>query len=129
QLGLSALVTIGGDGSLSIGPQFHQIGIPVVCVPKKIHKDLGRTQWTFGFDSAVACATDALDRLHTTAESHSRVMVLEVMGRYAGWIALDAGVAGGADVILIPEIPFTFESICEKINERAAQGKKFTLVV
>ena len=129
QLGLQALVAIGGDGSLTIAQQLHEHGIPIVGVPKTIDNDLMGTKMTFGFDSAVACATDALDRLHTTAESHSRIMVLEVMGRYAGWIALYAGVAGGADVILIPEIPFTFESICAKINERAAQGKKFTLVV
>ena len=129
QLGLSALVTIGGDGSLSIGQQFHEYGIPIVGVPKTIDNDLEGTLWTFGFDSAVACATDAVDRLHTTAESHGRVMVLEVMGRYAGWIALFAGVAGGADVILIPEIPFNYESVCEKIREREGLGKHFTIVV
>jgi 6-phosphofructokinase 1 len=129
QLGLSALVTIGGDGSLSIGLQFHEYGIPVVGVPKTIDNDLEATLWTFGFDSAVACATDAIDRLHTTAESHSRIMVLEVMGRYAGWIALYAGVAGGADVILIPEIPFSYDRVCEKIKEREGAGKKFTIVI
>ena len=96
---------------------------------KTIDNDLEGTMMTFGFDSAVACATDALDRLHTTAESHNRVMILEVMGRYAGWIAVYAGVAGGGDVILIPEIPFTYESICAKIRERETQGKHFTLVV
>jgi 6-phosphofructokinase 1 len=101
----------------------------LVGVPKTIDNDLAGTVMTFGFDSAVACATDALDRLHTTAESHKRVMVLEVMGRYAGWIALYAGVAGGADVILIPEIPFTYEKICEKIRERETHGREFTLVV
>ena len=129
QLGLSALVTIGGDGSLSIAEQFHEYGIPIVGVPKTIDNDLEGTLWTFGFDSAVACATDALDRLHTTAESHRRVMVLEVMGRYAGWIALFAGVAGGADVILIPEMPFNYGSICGKIQEREDAGKHFTIVV
>jgi 6-phosphofructokinase 1 len=129
ELGLSALVTIGGDGSLSIAQQFHEYGIPIIGVPKTIDNDLEGTLWTFGFDSAVACATDAIDRLHTTAESHNRVMVLEVMGRYAGWIALYAGVAGGADVILIPEIPFTFESVCAKIRERENLGKHFTIVV
>jgi 6-phosphofructokinase 1 len=98
-------------------------------VPKTIDNDLHGTIMTFGFDSAVACATDALDRLHTTAESHNRVMVLEVMGRYAGWIALYAGVAGGADVILIPEIPFSYESVCAKIKERESRGKRFTIVV
>jgi ATP-dependent phosphofructokinase / diphosphate-dependent phosphofructokinase len=128
-LGLEALVTIGGDGSLSIAQQMHEHGIPVVGVPKTIDNDLVGTLMTFGFDSAVACATDALDRLHTTAESHNRVMVLEVMGRYAGWIALYAGVAGGGDVILIPEIPFSYNSLCAKIKERESQGKLFTLVV
>jgi len=100
-----------------------------VGVPKTIDNDLEGTVMTFGFDSAVACATDALDRLHTTAESHNRIMVLEVMGRYAGWIALYAGVAGGADVILIPEIPFIYDSICVKIQEREMAEKHFTLVV
>jgi len=127
-LGLHALVSIGGDGSLSIAQQFYEYGIPIVGVPKTIDNDLAATIMTFGFDSAVACATDALDRLHTTAESHQRVMVLEVMGRYAGWIAIYAGVAGGADVILIPEIPFTYESICAKIAEREQAGKHFTIV-
>jgi ATP-dependent phosphofructokinase / diphosphate-dependent phosphofructokinase len=129
ELGLSALVTIGGDGSLSIAQQFHEHGIPIVGVPKTIDNDLDGTLWTFGFDSAVACATDAIDRLHTTAESHGRVMVLEVMGRYAGWIAMYAGVAGGADVILIPEIPFSYESIVTKIKQRELLGKHFTIVV
>jgi 6-phosphofructokinase len=128
-LGLSALISIGGDGSLSIAQQMHEHGIPIIGVPKTIDNDLEGTLLTFGFDSAVACATDALDRLHTTAESHNRVMVLEVMGRYAGWIALYAGIAGGADVILIPENPFTYDSICTKIREREAKGKNFTLVV
>jgi phosphofructokinase-like protein len=128
-LGLFALVCIGGDGTLSIAQQMLEHGIPVVGVPKTIDNDLEGTLFTFGFDSAVSSATDALDRLHTTAESHDRVMVLEVMGRYAGWIALYAGVAGGADVILIPEIPFSYESVCAKINERENLGKKFTIVV
>lgn len=128
-LGLFALISIGGDGSLSIAQQLFEYGIPVVGVPKTIDNDLEGTLFTFGFDSAVGCATDALDRLHTTAESHNRVMVLEVMGRYAGWIALYAGVAGGADVILIPEIPFSYESIGEKIHEREGLGKKFTIVI
>ncbi len=128
-LGLSALVTIGGDGSLSIAQQLFEHGIPVVGVPKTIDNDLAATVMTFGFDSAVACATEALDRLHTTAESHERVMVLEVMGRYAGWIAIYAGIAGGADVILIPEIPFSYESVCAKIAEREQTGRHFTIVV
>ena len=128
-LGIFALVSIGGDGSLTIAQQMHEHGVPVVGVPKTIDNDLAGTMMTFGFDSAVACATDALDRLHTTAESHNRVMVLEVMGRYAGWIALYAGVAGGADVVLIPEVPFYYDRVCAKIRERESQGKKFTLVV
>ena len=103
--------------------------MPVVGVPKTIDNDLEGTVMTFGFDSAVACATDALDRLHTTAESHDRVMVLEVMGRYAGWIALYAGVAGGADVILIPEIPFSYESICAKIARARERGQALHAVI
>jgi 6-phosphofructokinase 1 len=128
-LGLHAIVSIGGDGSLSIAQQMHEFGIPIIGVPKTIDNDLEGTLFTFGFDSAVACATDALDRLRTTAESHNRVLVLEVMGRYAGWIALYAGVAGGADVILLPEVPFLYDSICKKIREREDQGKHFTLVI
>jgi 6-phosphofructokinase 1 len=127
-LDVHALVSIGGDGSLSIGQQLYEHGVPLVGVPKTIDNDLEGTLMTFGFDSAVACATDALDRLHTTAESHDRVMVLEVMGRYAGWIALFAGVAGGADVILIPEIPFQYDRVCAKIQAREQLGKRFTLV-
>jgi phosphofructokinase-like protein len=129
ELGLIGLVSIGGDGSLTIAQQMHQHGIPIVGVPKTIDNDLAATTMTFGFDSAVACATEALDRLHSTAESHRRVMVLEVMGRYAGWIAIYAGLAGGADVILIPEIPFDYERICQKVAEREAAGKHFTIVV
>lgn len=129
QLGLAGLICIGGDGSLAIAQQFHEFGIPVVGVPKTIDNDLSATAYTFGFDSAVACATDALDRLHTTAAAHERVMVLEVMGRHAGWIALHAGIAGGGDVILIPEIPWTFEHVCHKVLDRETMGKKFTLVV
>jgi len=129
KLGISALVSVGGDGSLTIAQQMHEAGIPIVGVPKTIDNDLAATTTTFGFDSAVACATDALDRLHTTAESHNRVMVLEVMGRYAGWIAIYAGLAGGADVILIPEIPFQYESICRAVMAREAKGKRFTLVI
>jgi 6-phosphofructokinase 1 len=129
KLGLTALVAIGGDGSLSIAQQMFEAGIPVVGVPKTIDNDVAGTMLTFGYDSAVACATDALDRLHTTAESHQRVMLLEVMGRYAGWIAMSAGMAGGADVILIPEIPFTYESICAQIAEREARGRHFTIIV
>ncbi len=129
QLGLEGLICVGGDGSLGVAQQFHENGVPVVGVPKTIDNDLSSTAFTFGFFSAVFCATDALDRLHTTAASHERVMVLEVMGRHAGWIALYAGTAGGGDVILIPEIPWTFESVCQAVIEREQRGKKFTLVV
>jgi 6-phosphofructokinase 1 len=129
QLGLSGLICIGGDGSLAVAQQFHEFGIPVIGVPKTIDNDLSATAYTFGFDSAVACATDALDRLHTTAAAHERIMVLEVMGRHAGWIALHAGIAGGGDVILIPEIPWQFEHVCHKILDRETHGKRFTLVV
>src|SRR6186997_3349390 len=129
QLNISGLICIGGDGSLAVAQQFHEQGIPVVGVPKTIDNDLSSTAFTFGFFSAVFCGTDALDRLHTTAASHERVMVLEVMGRHAGWIALYAGVAGGGDVILIPEIPWTFDSVCQAIITRENRGKKFTLIV
>jgi phosphofructokinase-like protein len=129
KLGLRALVVVGGDGSLTSAQQLFEHGVPVVGVPKTIDNDLEATAMTFGFDSAVACATDALDRLRTTAESHDRVMVLEVMGRYTGWIAVTAGISGGGDVILIPEIPFNFESVCAKVADREREGKHFTLVV
>ena len=128
-LGLGALVSFGGDGSLSIALQMHEYGIPIVGVPKTIDNDVSGTVLTFGFVSAIDCVTLAIDKLHTTAESHDRVMVVEVMGRYAGWIALYGGIAGGADVILIPEIPFSYDSIVAKIQEREAQGKHFTMVV
>ncbi|HVA95956.1 MAG TPA: ATP-dependent 6-phosphofructokinase [Candidatus Dormibacteraeota bacterium] len=129
KLGLDAVVVIGGDGTLTIARDLGRLGIPIVGVPKTIDNDLSATEVTFGFDTALHVATDAIDRLHTTAESHGRVMVIEVMGRNAGWIALHSGIAGGADVILIPEIPFTIETVCEKLRERAATGKKFSLVV
>jgi 6-phosphofructokinase 1 len=128
-LNLSALVCLGGDGTLTTAQQLHEFGLPVIGIPKTIDNDLDCTDYTFGFDSAVACATDAVDRLHTTAESHNRVIVLEVMGRYSGWIALYAGVAGGADAILIPEIPFRYESIQGRIRERESHGKLFALIV
>lgn len=128
QVGIEALVVIGGDGSLRIGSELGK-SIPVVAVPKTIDNDIPGTERTFGFDTAVSVATEALDRLHTTAESHHRVMVLEVMGRYAGWIALHAGLAGGADGILIPEIPFTMDSILDMISERKKRGKSFSLIV
>ncbi|HEV3486837.1 MAG TPA: ATP-dependent 6-phosphofructokinase, partial [Vicinamibacterales bacterium] len=129
ELKLDALIVIGGDGTLGIAHQFHQRGIPIVGVPKTIDNDIAETTITFGFDSAVAFATEAIDRLHTTAEAHHRIMVVEVMGRYAGWIALYAGVAGGADVILIPEIPFDLEKIAARIRAREALGARFHIVV
>jgi ATP-dependent phosphofructokinase / diphosphate-dependent phosphofructokinase len=129
KMSIRGLVSIGGDGSLSIAQQLFEGGVPIVGVPKTIDNDLRGTSFTFGFDSAVACATDALDRLHTTAESHNRVIVLEVMGRYAGWIAIYAGVAGGADVILIPEIPFTYDSVCAKVRQREQDGRHFTIII
>jgi ATP-dependent phosphofructokinase / diphosphate-dependent phosphofructokinase len=129
KLGLRALICVGGDGSLTIAQHLFEQGVPLVGVPKTIDNDLEATVITFGFDSAVACATDALDRLRTTAQSHDRVIVLEVMGRYAGWIAAHSGIAGGGDVILIPEIPFDYDRVCAAIGEREARGKRFTLVV
>lgn len=128
-LGAEALIIVGGDGSLKIGKELFAKGVPVIGIPKTIDNDLLSTDITFGFDTALVTATEAIDKLHTTAESHHRVMVLEVMGRYAGWIALEAGLAGGADVILIPEIPFTYERVCAKILERRDAGKKFSIVV
>jgi phosphofructokinase-like protein len=128
RLKMDALVAIGGDGTLRIANDFFKLGMNVVGVPKTIDNDLSATEVTFGFDTALHVATDALDRLHTTAESHHRVMVIEVMGRDAGWIALHSGLAGGADVILIPEIPFTIENICGKVREREIAGRKFSLV-
>lgn len=128
-LGLDALVVIGGDGSLSIARKLFEKGIPLVGVPKTIDNDLSGTVITFGFDTAVSTATDALDKLHSTAKSHQRVMVVEVMGRYAGWIALNSGVSGGADIILIPEIPFKIEKVCEKVLERYRKKKNFCIIV
>src|SRR5579862_3433436 len=129
RLGIDGLIVIGGDGTLTIAHEFAKLGVNVVGVPKTIDNDLSATEVTFGFDTALHVATDAIDRLHTTAESHSRVMVVEVMGRDAGWIALHSGLAGGADVILIPEIPFTIETICEAIQKREKAGRSFCLVV
>src|ERR1700733_13487088 len=120
ELGIHALIAIGGDGSLTTALQLHEERIPVIGVPKTIDNDLEATAMTFGFDSAVACVADALDRLHTTASSHKRAMVIEVMGRHAGWIALYGGLAGGADIILIPEIPFDHEKIAETVRKRDA---------
>ena len=129
RMGIDALVVIGGDGTLHIANQFAKLGMNVVGVPKTIDNDLKATEITFGFDTALHVATDAIDRLHTTAESHHRVMLVEVMGRTAGWIALHSGIAGGADVILIPEIPFTIENICESVKKREAAGRDFCLIV
>jgi ATP-dependent phosphofructokinase / diphosphate-dependent phosphofructokinase len=128
-LGLDAIIAIGGDGSMRIANRLAEKGVAVVGVPKTIDNDLEGTVATFGFDTAVTVATEALDRLHSTAEAHERVFVVEVMGRYAGWIALHAGVAGGADVILIPEIPFDINAVCRKIMDREAQGRHFSIVV
>jgi len=129
QMGLGALIVIGGDGTLAIAHQFGARGIPVVGVPKTIDNDIVGTTNCFGFDTAVAFATDAIDRLHTTAEAHHRIMVVEVMGRYTGWIALYSGVAGGADAILIPEIPFDVECVATRLQEREQLGAKFSIVV
>ena len=126
---VDCLVVVGGDGSLALGHRFAGLGVPVVGIPKTIDNDLSATDVTFGFDSAVATATDAIDKIHTTAESHHRVMVVEVMGRHAGWIALQAGMAGGGDIILIPEIPFSYDAVLAKIEERRSRGKKFSIVV
>ena len=128
-MGLQALIVIGGDGSLSIAHQFYLKGIPVVGVPKTIDNDIVGTTSCFGFDTAVAFAADAIDRLHSTAEAHKRIMVVEVMGRYAGWIALQGGIAGGADVILLPEIPYHAEKVAAAIRRRESFGAKFSIVV
>jgi len=129
RLGLDALVVIGGEGSQRIAYDFSQMGVPVVGVPKTIDNDLVGTDLTFGFDTALDIATEAIDRLHTTAESHDRVIFVEVMGRSVGWIALQSGIAGGADVILLPEIPFSSEKVATKIAERDSQGRHFSIVV
>ncbi len=130
ELGLDALVALGGDGSMSIAHKLMQRGLPrVIGVPKTIDNDLLGTNITFGFATAVETTTDALDKLHSTAQAHRRVMVVEVMGRHAGWIALHAGIAGGADVILIPEIPYKLDRICEKIEERYKSRRDFAIVV
>jgi phosphofructokinase-like protein len=129
RLGIDALVVLGGEGTLAIAAEFDRLGVPVVGVPKTIDNDLACTELTFGFITALDIATDALDRLHTTAESHERVMILEVMGRHTGWIALHSGIAGGADVILIPEIPFTMQSVADRIRARDAAGSNFSIVV
>jgi 6-phosphofructokinase 1 len=127
--GFDALITIGGDGSLKIGYDLWRKGLPVVGVPKTIDNDVAGTLATFGFDTAVATATDAIDKLHSTTESHERVMVVELMGRDAGWIALHSGIAASADVILIPEIPFDIEKVCAKVRAREQAGRHFSMVV
>jgi 6-phosphofructokinase 1 len=129
KLGIDAVISIGGDGSQKIALGLFEKGMKVVGVPKTIDNDLCATEVTFGFDTALHTATDAVDKIHTTAESHHRIMLVEVMGRDAGWIALEAGIAGGAHVILIPEIPFTIENICNYVSQRATYGKYFTIVV
>ena len=127
--GVDALIVIGGDGTLTSARDFGRKGVNVIGVPKTIDNDLGATDVTFGFNTAIDVATEALDRLHTTAESHHRIMILEVMGRNAGWIALESGIAGSADVILIPEIPYDINKIVEKIKERERNGRLFSIIV
>jgi len=129
KLGIDAVISIGGEGSQAIAHQLYGRGMQIVGVPKTIDNDLSSTEVTFGFDTALTTATDAVDKIHTTAESHHRIMVVEVMGRDAGWIALEAGIAGGAHVILIPEIPFTVASVCKYVKQRESYGKRFTIVV
>lgn len=129
RLRFDALVAVGGDGSLEIAHRFAEKGMPVVGVPKTIDNDMGGTVITFGFDTAVSIATEAIDRLHSTAKSHDRVMVVEVMGRNAGFIALNSGISGNADVILIPEIPFDIEKVCDKLMENELNGRKYAIVV
>jgi 6-phosphofructokinase 1 len=126
---LDALLVLGGDGTMQSAHQLFLRGVPIIGVPKTIDNDIGGTERTFGFDTAVTTATEAIDKLHTTAEAHHRVMVLEVMGRHAGFIALHAGISGGADVILIPEIPFKYESVVKKVQERMERGMLFSIVV
>ena len=128
-LGIDALINIGGDGTQTIGLKLHQKGLPIVGVPKTIDNDLSATEITIGFDTAVHAATDAMDRLHTTAESHKRIMLVEVMGRDAGWIALHSGLAGGSNVILLPEIPFTIERVCEHIRKREFSGRRASIIM
>jgi 6-phosphofructokinase 1 len=126
---LDAIVCIGGDGTFTIAGMFDKLGVPMVCVPKTIDNDVVGTELTVGFDSAVSVATSAIDKLHTTAMSHHRVMIVEVMGRYAGWLALTSGVAGGGDVILIPEIPYDLQVICRFVEARSKRGRRFSIVV
>jgi 6-phosphofructokinase 1 len=129
KLGIECLVCIGGDGTLFVSNKFHKEGVPIVAVPKTIDNDLRGTDVTFGFDTAVSIATEAIDRVHTTAQSHHRVMIVEVMGRTAGWIALYSGIAGGGDIILIPEIPYNIDSVISKVKDRNKMGKRFSIIV
>ncbi len=129
KFGLDALIAIGGEDTLGVAAKLYEKGVNVVGVPKTIDNDLSGTDFTFGFDTAVSIATEAIDRLHSTAESHNRVMVVEVMGRHAGWIATFSGLAGGADCILIPEKPFKIEAVCDLIKKRHSRGKKFSILV
>ncbi len=129
RLGIDAVICIGGDGTLSVAARLAEEGLAIMAVPKTIDNDLPGTDYTFGFNTALTTATEALDKLHTTAESHDRVMVVEMMGRYAGWIALESAIAGGADAALIPEIPFDLEYVYEKIRDRMVTGRLFSLVV
>lgn len=128
-MGLDALIVVGGEGSLKIAHELMQKGVNIIGVPKTIDNDLMETDVSFGYNTALETATDALDKLHTTAESHHRVMIMEVMGRYAGWIALESGIAGGADVILIPEIPFSIDKICGAVQARRESGRPFSIIV
>ena len=127
--GIDALIPIGGEDTLGVASRLHREGVPVVGVPKTIDNDLGGTDVTFGFQTAVQIVTDTIDRLHTTAESHNRVMVVEVMGRHAGWIATHGGLAGGADAILVPERPFDIEEVCMRLRRRHERGRSFSIVV
>ncbi len=128
-LGLDALIAIGGDGTMAASARMAKKGLPIVGVPKTIDNDLFGTEVTFGFDSACVTATDAVDKIHTTAQSHHRVMIIEVMGRYAGWLALCAGLAGGGDIVLMPEFPYDIDAICDAVRTRNARGKTFSIVV
>lgn len=127
--GIEALIAIGGDDTLGVAGRLTADGVPVVGVPKTIDNDLAGTDYTFGFDTAVQIASDAIDRLHTTAESHNRIIVVEVMGRHAGWIAVHSGIAGGADAILVPERPFSIDEVCQRLRARHARGRSFSIVV
>lgn len=129
ELGLSGLIAVGGEGTLTVSSRLSDMGMPIVGVPKTIDNDINATERTFGFNTAVEIATEAIDRLHTTAESHNRVMVVEVMGRHAGWIATYSGIAGGADAILVPEYTMSVEDVCTIINNRKARGKRFSIIV